>query len=321
MLQASVIIPAHNPRRDHLDRVLSALRNQSLSYNDWELLLVDNASKSSLASYWDISWHPNARHLGEEALGASMARCRGIAEANADLLIFVDADNVLAENYLVEALRIRREWPTLGTWGSGTIIPEYERPPPEHLGQYLSRLALRDNKRAYWSNVLSCSDATPVGAGMCIRSRVARAYYELQRKNATPLIGREGTGLLSHEDYEMSFVGCSLGFGMGVFPELRMTHLIPKERLSDEYHLRLAEGSETSGILLAYKWMGTLPPHPFSSKGILSMVKNVVLSRGFHRRHHLAIVRARIAARRAITNVGQTNLPLCSPPKGCRNAL
>ena len=84
-----------------------------------------------------------------------------------------------------------------------------------------------------------------------------------------------------------------------------MTHLIPKERLSDEYHLRLAEGNEISGGLLAYKWMGTLPPDPFSSKGILSLVKNVVLSRGFHRRHHLAIVRGRIGARRAIIKMGK----------------
>ena len=95
-------------------------------------------------------------------------------------------------------------------------------------------------------------------------------------------------------------LGCSLGFGMGVFPELRMTHLIPKERVSDEYFLRLHEGNQISGALLAYKWLGEIPPNPFSSKSILSLVKNVVLTGGFHRRNHLAIVRGRIAARRAV---------------------
>ena len=184
MVQASIVIPAHNPRRDYFHRVLAALRNQSLPFNQWELLLVDNASEPALAPHWDISWHPNARHIRENELGASVARCRGIAEAIADLIIFVDADNVLAENYLSEALRISREWPVLGTWGSGTITPEYERPPPEHLAPYLSRLALRDNKKTYWSNVLSCSDATPVGAGMCVRARVASAYQHLQNKEA-----------------------------------------------------------------------------------------------------------------------------------------
>ena len=300
MVLASVVICAHNPRADYFSRVIAALRNQLLPYDQWELLVVDNVSEPALASHWDISWHPNARHLRENELGAAAARCRGIAEAVADLIIFVDADNVLAENYLSQAIRISQDWPALGTWGSGAIMPEYERPPAEHLAPYLSRLALRDNKKTYWSNVLTCWEATPVGAGMCVRARVATAYRHLQNTNPTPLIGRKGAGLLGHDDYEISFTGCSIGLGMGVFPELKMTHLIPKERLSDEYHLRLAEGNETSGGVLTYKWSGTLPPHPFSLRGILSMLKNVVLARGFRRRHHLAIVRGRIAARRAL---------------------
>ena len=300
MVLASIIIPAHNPRPNYFDRVLAALRKQSLPYGQWELLLVDNVSEPALATRWDISWHPNARHIRENELGAAAARCRGIAEALADLIILIDADNVVAENYLSEALRISRDWPRLGTWGSGTIIPEYERRPPEHLAPYLCNLALRDNKKAYWSNVLSCSDATPVGAGMCVRAKVANEYCRLRKTGQIRIDGRKGTSLLGHEDYEIAFVGCSFGFGMGVFPELRIIHLISKAKVTDEYHLRLAEGNEVSGGLLFYKWVGTIPANPLSMYGALSMVKNVVMTGGFHRRHHLAIVRGRIAARRAI---------------------
>ena len=125
--------------------------------------------------------------------------------------------------------------------------------------------------------------------------------YGVESENETVRItGRKGKSLVGHEDYEIAFVGCSLGLGMGVFPELRMTHLIPKERVSDEYILRLAEGNEISGALLAYKWQGKAPPNPFSAKAILSIVKNVVLTGGFKRRHHLAIIRGRIAVRRVL---------------------
>ena len=250
MVHASIIICAHNPRPHYLGRTLDALRRQRLPHDQWQLLLVDNASELALASRWDISWHPNSSHIREDELGLAAARRRGIADAIADLLVFVDDDNVLADNYLSEALRIKEEWQTLGTWGSGTIAPEFEQQPAEYLKPYLSRLALRDNGKAYWSNVLSCSDATPVGAGMCVRASVAREYCRLHRietgSKTIWLTGRKGKALVGHEDYEIAFIGCSLGFGMGVFPELRMKHLIPKERLSDEYFLRLAEGNEIS---------------------------------------------------------------------------
>ena len=300
MVQVSIIIPAHNPRPNYLSRVLAALRSQSLPYSQWELMLVDNASEPELASRWDLSWHPNARHIRENELGSTAARRRGMTEAAGDLIICVDDDNVLAEDYLSVALRIGQEWPMLGTWGSGTVIPEYEEQPPDHLSPYLSRLALRSNKKAYWSNVLTCSDATPVGAGMCLRAKVAKEYCRLALTEKIRIKGRQGRGLTAHEDYDLAFVGCSLGFGMGVFPELRMTHLISKGRVTDDYHLRLAEGNEVSGGLLFYKWEGTTPPNPLSAHGLLSMVKNVVLTGGFHRRHHLAIVRGRIAALREV---------------------
>jgi glycosyltransferase involved in cell wall biosynthesis len=309
MVDASVIICAHNPRPHYLERVLKALRNQVLPYDQWELLLIDNASEPALASLWDISWHLNSRHIREDELGLAAARRRGMTEAVADLLIFVDDDNVLAEDYLLHALTIKQGWPTLGTWGSGTIVPEFEQEPADYLKPYLSRLALRDNSKVFWSNVLSCSDATPTGAGMCVRASIANEYCRLHQTEMIRLTGRKGSALVCHEDYEIAYVGCSLGFGMGVFPELRMIHLIPKERLSDEYFIRHAEGNEFSAGLLAYKWLGSAPPDPFSSKGILSMVKNIVLTGGFHRRHHLAIVRGRIAARRMLAKYNNFQVP------------
>ena len=93
-MQLSVIICCHNPRRDYLERVLEALKAQTLSTDNWELLVVDNASESLVSASHNISWHPNARHVREENLGLTRARLRGIAESSADLLIFVDDDNV-----------------------------------------------------------------------------------------------------------------------------------------------------------------------------------------------------------------------------------
>ena len=147
MIQASIIVCAHNPRPDYLSRVFAALRSQIVPYDQWELLVIDNASEPALAPRWDLSWHPNARHIRENEVGVAAARARGMAEAVADLIVFVDSDNVLAEDYLSEALRISKEWRILGTWGSGTIVPEYEQQPANYLKPYLSRMAVRESRQ------------------------------------------------------------------------------------------------------------------------------------------------------------------------------
>jgi len=126
----ALIICTHNPRADYFTRVLAALQAQILPLDIWELLVIDNASKESVAPRFDIGWHPHGRNIREDELGLTHARLRGIGEANAELLVFVDDDNVLAPNYLEEALRIAIQYPYLGAW-SVELIAEYDTPPPE----------------------------------------------------------------------------------------------------------------------------------------------------------------------------------------------
>ena len=126
MLELSVVICAHNPRPHYLRRVLEALRSQTLPKQQWELLLIDNSSSKPLRAQWNLSWHLNGRHFLENELGLSADRQRGIRESSGSVLVFVDDDNVLDANYLSTALSIGKEWPRLGTWGSGATIPEFE---------------------------------------------------------------------------------------------------------------------------------------------------------------------------------------------------
>lgn len=56
----SVLIPSHNPRLPLLIQVLEALRQQTLAPEQWELLLIDNASDPSLSADL-LNGHPQAR--------------------------------------------------------------------------------------------------------------------------------------------------------------------------------------------------------------------------------------------------------------------
>jgi glycosyltransferase involved in cell wall biosynthesis len=299
-LYLSVIICTHNPRPGYLRRVLEALRGQTLPRDQWELLLIDNASDRVLADEWDLSWHLRARHVREDELGLAAARLRGIAEAKAVNLIFVDDDNVLEPNYLEVALRIGREWPQLGVWG-GSIVPEFEVEPPAHLQKYLRFLALREVRSARWSNVATCADAEPWGAGMCVRTNVALAYREHYQQAKIQLTDRSGKDLICGGDTEICYVACEIGSGMGLFPELCVTHLIPRERLMDEYLMRLIEGTDTSHHLLSFKWRGVIPRSPFHIIELLRASKNLAMRRAVERRVYLATLRAAFRARSIIT--------------------
>ena len=209
------------------------MRAQTLPLEQWELLLIDNASDEPLKG-WDLSWHLQARHIHEGELGLAPARQRGMREAAADMLVFVDDDNVLDCDYLSEAVQIKREWPILGTWGSGKTIPEFEVPPADYLVEFLDMLALRDAQGPQWSNVIPCAGARPWGAGQCVRASVASAYRKYVEKSAINMTDRRGTELSSGGDEEIGFVACRIGLGVGTFPELKLIHLIPKERLEED---------------------------------------------------------------------------------------
>jgi glycosyltransferase involved in cell wall biosynthesis len=292
----SVIICSHNPRPDYLERVVGGLREQSLPYDQWELLLIDNASSQPLADACDLSWHPHGRHVREENLGLAIARQRGIKEALAELFVYVDDDNVVRPNYLVEAIKIAQSWPQLGVWG-GSISPEFEVAPPENLRKFLGYLAVREVRTARWTNVVECSEAFPCGAGLCMRRNVAAAYIKHYEAAQLKLTDRKAGSLVSGGDTELSYIASSIGLGFGVFPELVLFHLIPAERLEEQYIVRLVEGIHTSNHLLDYKWHAKFPGRQRGIRERLRIALNICTMRGVDRRVYLAGLRGASLAR------------------------
>jgi glycosyltransferase involved in cell wall biosynthesis len=283
----SVIICTHNPRLDYISQVLEALKSQTLPLDVWELLLIDNASGKILASEIDISWHPQSRHIREEQLGLTPARLRGIKEASAEVLVFVDDDNVIEINYLETALQLGKDWPVLGAWG-GQLIPKFEKDPPEWTKPHWGMLALYQFENDIWSNVLY-AQTHPCGAGMCVRKVVANKYANLVQNDPRRInLDRKGKSLTGCGDTDLAFTACDIGLGMGRFTSLKLTHLIPPNRLEEDYLVKLTEGNAYSGIILR-SLRGEIPSLPKRSwKGRLLELYYVVLMSSRERRFYLA---------------------------------
>lgn len=102
-----------------------------------------------------------------------------------------------------------------------------------------------------WSNQPSSADSMPCGAGMCVRKSVANYYASLHANGQRKiLMDRAGDSLLSGGDSDLAICACDKGLGMGLFTSLKLTHLIPSSRLTEDYLVRLLEGLACSAIVL-----------------------------------------------------------------------
>lgn len=280
-MKITVVTCTHNPRQDYIERTLDALSGQTLPKIDWEFLLVDNASENPLAERIDLSWHPSARHVGETQLGLTPARLRGIAEASGDIIVFVDDDNVLSPDFLEEALRIGGAFPFLGAWGGGSILPEFETPPPAWAEPYYPYLALLDKPDALWANAVGGASPIPVGAGLCVRNCVARKYRDEVALDPTRMrLDRRGKSLDGAGDLDLALTARRFGLGWGIFPTLKLLHLIPSGRTTKEYLLNLVESASFSIVVWSHA-SGSTPPLRQSALRRLAMAALILRNSGW----------------------------------------
>lgn len=284
----SVILCTHNPRPAYLRRCLDALRDQSLSADQWELIVVDNRSLPPVSSLLEMPSSHGVRVVHEDTLGLTPARLRGIRESRGDLLVFVDDDNVLDSNFLEAALSVATDAPHLGAW-SGQCRAEFEASPPEWTRGYWGSLVVREFSRDTWSNLPRLAESMPCGAGLCVRRAVALRYLHLHDSGERPFqFDRTGTSLVSGGDNDLAACACDIGLGLGLVARLALTHLIPAERLEQDYLERLIEGIHFSSTLLDAEWgapgarpnwrthlkdwlrtTGTKPPHRAMQKAAI----------------------------------------------------
>jgi len=276
----SVIIPTHNPKQDYLTRTLEALAAQTLSADRWELVIVDNKSEGIGYRILDVVRgsgvkglsnveKANVRIVREEKLGLTHARVRGFQEANGEIVVMVDDDNVLQPDYLERAIKILEKKPQLGAVG-GKALPEFEIEPPEWLKGRSSGLGLRnlgDSVIVYPDEklplvkggkgqagtkikVTEFPECAPIGAGMVIRRQAALEYVEDLKRRDTVVTDRRGKSLASGGDNDICLTALEHGWELGYFPELELTHLIPKERMTLEYQCRMTRDSMRSFIVM-----------------------------------------------------------------------
>ncbi|MCG5057905.1 glycosyltransferase [Limnoraphis robusta Tam1] len=98
----SVIIPVYNDTQ-RLKQCLQALEKQTYPQNQYEVIVVDNASEENVKDV--VSQFVQARLTFENCPGSYAARNKGISVARGEILAFTDADCIPKEDWIETGLK------------------------------------------------------------------------------------------------------------------------------------------------------------------------------------------------------------------------
>ena len=136
----SVIICTYN-RDKFIGEALNCLAKQTVPSEKFEIIVVDNRSTDNTASIAKkfIAEHPElqVKYVMEPNKGLSFARNRGIQEARAAIITYIDDDAEVTPNFLESIVQFMSANSSVVGVG-GKVIPKYsESEEPEWISKYL----------------------------------------------------------------------------------------------------------------------------------------------------------------------------------------
>ena len=198
-LLVSVIIPVYNDQAG-LDDCLRSLENQSLPCQNFEVIVIDNASQPKIELLEDANLNCILETCAKP--GSYAARNVGLRIANGDVIAFLDADCLPEKNWLKQGLKaVQATHPKTLIGGEVQLTPS-EKPTAVELYQCLTGFEQQYNIEQ--------------------QSFSATANLFVRREQAL-LIGEFNENLLSGGDREWSWCARALGFNIKFFPSAQVT--------------------------------------------------------------------------------------------------
>lgn len=100
----SLIMPVYNNTKEELENSINSVLKQS--YSDYELVIIDDGSCDSCAKLLDTFVQTNIHVYHCEHQGVSASRNYGVLVAKGMYISFLDADDLLTNNFLLDVANI-----------------------------------------------------------------------------------------------------------------------------------------------------------------------------------------------------------------------
>ena len=268
MIRLSLVIATYN-RAEQLMVTLGSVAMQSAEPSTWECIVVDNNSSDNTRQRVDEftkeHGNLNIHYLFEKNQGLSHARNAGIAASRGDIVAFIDDDERIVDDFISAYIELFDTHPDAMAAG-GKIIAEYPTGRPRWMSQYTEQPIA--NPMDFGQSVkLFPTHRIPGGGNMAMRSRL---FSTIGVFNTS--LGRSGKRLLGGEESDLFERIAKHGYRVYYVPRAVMYHIIPAEKLTRDYFIRLAtnigisqhtRAMQNRGIVKLYigevmKWVATL---------------------------------------------------------------
>jgi glycosyltransferase involved in cell wall biosynthesis len=237
-----------------LNRCLKALGNQTEESSSFEVLVLDNTSENSIikdSEYIDAcknlcDKNENYRYIYEKIDGEAAARNRCIDYAKGELIYFIDDDLILEKDSISNCIEKFQSTDNLGALG-GKVIADFQGEViPEWVGDLqLNMLSsvdfgeediiLNQHKDPIWI----------VGANMCFLSSCFENGLRFDEN-----LGRKGSSNILLSGVECKLIAAvQKSFKVMYTADCCGHHLIPKERLNQDWFIKRAAWQSISDVI------------------------------------------------------------------------
>lgn len=260
-----VCLCTFNPRLDVLRVVILSIASQSVHADTFSFLLVDNASSPPLRPELLAPLKKKGivcRLVCENRAGIFQARNRAMRESKQPLILWIDDDTELPENYIEQCLEIAKNNPHIGCFGGKLLIgpncrySKWTLPIHPWLAIIDRGDAPITNKANHWG------PWEPPTAGAVVRRQVVDCYLDFVDKLPNGyVIGQVGNkALLRGEDSLLMRMAHRVDLACSYQPQLRLIHHLDNRRFKARYLFKLFYGYGRSYVLLEKILGNALPP-------------------------------------------------------------
>lgn len=228
------------------------MRQSASNFGTLELLVVDNGSTDGTQRLAETVLAESpfpSRVLQEPRAGQMAAFQRGFHSTDADIVLLVDDDNILADGFVATLIDLFIAYPEVGLIGSHNIatFPKNMAEPPWF--QSMAGKFACSPPPGFANPPRPVELAIIAGAGASFRRRVLQQALDdgYCFINDTT---REGSLWMTGMDTELCHLFGALGWKFLYDPRLRLEHAMTPERLNWNYARRLARtiGTSVAGI-------------------------------------------------------------------------
>lgn len=243
----TIVVCTYNGEK-YLEKCLSAIINLKCFDKYVErVCVVDNNSTDSTKRIILMFSEKNnkIRYEFEERQGLAYAR-EHAAKSVTEWVIYVDDDNILDSDWLIQLEKIINNNPNIGVINGAVIakpiakLDSQQKAILQAMYKNLACTHIEEPKDTDTDNTI------PMGAGMCIKTK---ALQKIADEGWLKLKGRTKNNCSSGEDTELCQRVFAQGYGYISSYKMKLYHLIPESRLEEKYIIKLINGLVLGRVL------------------------------------------------------------------------